>query len=245
VARGVPIAARAFWGVVNIATPRPRKSSPLQRNLLRQKGCRKAGCRGRCQNRRSRSAVDQIVVLEAEPEGSHREAVDVLSMGKLQHNTPRRSRLEAPIGTKVLGASGPGNPPRTRTAEHRPRSPVHQTGECKLELELWQHALWKSDPQECGPPAPSKYSAPNAVCPSANSPVVLPRSATRCPTPCCPASNAPSVAATSTTSSSSPRRYTSLPRCSLGARPQAVMPALVTVPSTGSSASETGGPPHH
>src|SRR5690606_29198164 len=71
---GALMAARAFRAVVNIATPRSRKSSPLRRNLSRQKCRWKSSRRWRCENGRARSAVDQIVAPHPEPEGSHREA---------------------------------------------------------------------------------------------------------------------------------------------------------------------------
>ncbi len=87
---GALMAARAVRGVVNIATPRSRKSSLIRRNLSRQKCRWKSSRRGRCENGRARSAVDQIVALRPEPEASHRQAVDVPRVAKLQHNTPRQ-----------------------------------------------------------------------------------------------------------------------------------------------------------
>src|SRR5690606_7000564 len=90
VGAGTLMDARAFRGVVNLATPTARKSSPVRRNLSRQKCRWKSRRRGRCENGRARSAVDQIVALHPEPEGSHRQAVDVLRAAKLQHNTPRQ-----------------------------------------------------------------------------------------------------------------------------------------------------------
>ncbi len=103
--------------------------------------------------------------------------------------------------------------PLTKRAQHSRRSPVNQTGECALQLELWQHVLWKWVRQEYGPPTPSKSSAPNAVSPSVSWPTASRTSAVRCPTRCCPESNVPSGVATSTTSSRSPKHSSSHPSC--------------------------------
>src|SRR4051812_7573722 len=116
-------------------------------------------------------------------------------------------------GSRVMSARGTA-PHADSAGEHRPRSPVNQTGEWTLQLEPCPHAHWKSVPQEYGRPAPSKYSAPNAACRNANSPAASLHLATRCPTPCCLASNAFSAGATSTTSWLSQRHCTSHPQCS-------------------------------
>lgn len=47
---------------------------------------------GREENRKARLAVDQIVARTAEPEASHRQAVDEPQARKLQHNTARQTR---------------------------------------------------------------------------------------------------------------------------------------------------------
>ena len=152
---------------------------------------------------------------QMKPEASHREAVDVPPTGKLQHNTPRQSILGVSIDVPVFGTS---RPPVNRFApncgaQHRPRSPVNQTGEWTLQMEPWQHAHWKSARQVYGRPAPSKSSAPNAVSLSVSWQTASRPSAVRCPTPCCRESNVPSAAATSTTSPPSPKPLPSRPSC--------------------------------
>lgn len=114
----------------------------------------------RCQNSKWRSAVDQIVARRGEPGRSHRQTVDLWPMGKLQHNTPGHSTL-------VTWLSGARRGRRTREAtlllrraptEHRRRSPVHQTGEWKLQRRYASSIARNRPRRDTGRPQPRNPS---------------------------------------------------------------------------------------